>query len=142
MRFFGLFLVLAGIIGLCFILGAFSFFLQPWYLLAVLIIPLGGVFISYGAANCFKSISAFYGKGEGLSKDDYALFARIHASAKTYSIAAGFIAMIIGAVAVLAGGTPPSVQMFAKSLSPVLFGLAKGYFFNLPVSNYFAEKAR
>ncbi|MCK4906601.1 MAG: hypothetical protein KAR07_06275 [Spirochaetes bacterium] len=141
MRFLGIILILAGVIAFSIITGAFSFILQLWYFLAVVVIASGALIINYSFKDIYRAKIAFLKKSDN-SKDDNKLFSRLFKAAKTYFVAAGSIVSLLGAIAVFAGGKPPSVVMFAESLTGLLFGVVFGYLLCLPAAKYFKEMTK
>lgn len=140
MRIAALVLLLGLFAGLGLVLGAFPFLFQPWYFLFVFLACQASVALAYPCCLGFRSLKVFF-TNEARSAEDYTRFARLHASARSAAVAAGVAGGLIGVLATLAGGVPPTVASFGQALAAPVFGIWLGIFFHQPISHWFAEKA-
>lgn len=141
MRFVGLLVTLLVVVVFAALVGALKF-LQPLYLAAVVLAAFGATLVAYAPADFFASFAAWGSPAGTRSRDEYARWARLHDAARKAAVAAGLVATLLGTLAVLAGGAPPSVVDFAQALSGLVFGGLWGGLVHAPLARWFEEQAK
>lgn len=142
MRFVGIVLTLGAAVGLSLAKDALGVIVCPLYFLAVVLSVAGVLLAAYGFHTTLASITVWL-KGKEMAEAEYALFARVHTTARKTAVASGVMTMLIGTAATLGAVAPevPQVSLFAASLAGPVFGILCGYLIHEPLAAYYRAKA-
>lgn len=143
MRFIGIVFVLGAAVGVSLVADALGVIVCPVYFLVVMVSVIGTLLMAYGYRTSVDSVLVYWRRTEKTSAE-YALYARVHATARKTAVASGIMAMLIGTAATLGAVAPevPQVARFASSFAGPIFGILCGYLLHEPMAAFFRVKAK